>query len=197
MADRPQHSDSIDLVKHVYAHQFSSVKLSSQIYWTPFTAPSILFFNTDQSWSSLHAWVESYSVTLSTHFAKRQHHISPTPSRRTLSSLFNTISRLDINAEYESHGGFFWARQSTKYLTMTQSFLLWSQNFSSHPCKSSRSVPLGPMLPESFCTTNSTTSSVISTGIKTGVASYTSNATPRDFSCMDFSLPILPCQFYP
>ena len=60
----------------------------------------------------------------------------------------------------------FFARQSTKYLTLTQIFLLWSPNFSGHPCKDSESVPLGPALPESFRATDLTTSSIISTGIK-------------------------------
>ena len=81
-------------------------------------------------------------------------------------------------------GGPWWfvlARHSTKCFTLTQSFLLWSLNLSSYPCKASKSVPKGPALPESFCATDSTTYSVIYTGIKTGVASYTSNAIPSFF----------------
>ena len=82
-------------------------------------------------------------------------------------------------------GGPWWvflARQYTKYLTLAQSFLLWSPNFIGHPCKDYRSVPLGPAFPESFFATDSTTFSVISTGIKRGVDSYTYNATSVSIS---------------
>ena len=90
---------------------------------------------------------------------------------------------------------FFLARLSTKYLIFTQSFLLWSPSFISHPCNSSRSISLATALPESFRATELTTSSVISMGIKTGVASYTSNSTPRFFSRAEYFLPIPLQQF--
>ena len=69
-----------------------------------------------------------------------------------------------------------------KRFNTNMKFMLWSLDFSVHPCKSSKSVQLDPALPENFPATNSTTSFVISTGTKTGVASYAYNVIPTFFS---------------
>ena len=191
MADHPQHSNSIDIIKRVLRVKklkthFSLVALASQIYWTRCNSPSSPAFNPDQSWSYIQAWVASDPLALSTHFVKRQHHISPTTNRRTPVILFNTIRQQDIYAQYTAHGWFWLTGQTLhKIFNTNRIFWLWSPSFSSHTCNASKSIPLGPTLPECFCITDSTTSSIISMGIKTGVASYASKVIPRRFPPVD------------
>ena len=58
---------------------------------------------------------------------------------------------------------------------LVRSLVLSSQNFRSHPCSASDSMPPGPELPQIFSATGSTASSVILTGIKIGVSLYIFN----------------------
>ena len=87
--------------------QISSVQLCYQIDWTRCTDPSITSFNKLQIWSSLHTLVASYPVTLSTHFAKIRHYVSPTPTGCTPESLSNAIRLPKINALELAHGILF------------------------------------------------------------------------------------------
>ena len=107
--------------------------------------------------------------------AKRCLHVSPTPTRCTPVCLSTTFRLRNINARHAVQGGLPLAYNYTKVSTLVRSLLLFSQNFRSHPCSASKSVPPGPELPESLCATYSTASSVILTEIKIGVYSYVYN----------------------
>ena len=177
MADRPQHSDLINLIEWVPCLKklpptFYLIGLSSQIYLTLCTAPSITDFKPTQSWSSLHAWVVSYPVILSMNFVKSRCQVYSILNGRTPGSLSNKIWWPDINSQYTAHGGFWTANHPKKASTKVCRFLLWPPKFTSHPCKGPKYVSPGPALSESFPATNLITSFLITNRINTGVILY-------------------------
>ena len=164
--------------------QSSVVDYSSQIAWTPWTAPSILTLSPACSWSSWHSMVASGNFTFITILEKRCLQVSPTPTRCTEGCLPSAIIRPDINAWKATQGGLPLASQSTKVSTLIHSIFLSSPNFKMHPCRAPEYVPPGPEYPESFGATNLIESSMMSTGIQIGILSYVSNvAQEGTFFC--------------
>ena len=200
MADRQQHSDSIDIVKRVICvNKFKNLIFLSRIIFPNILNPiyrpvnSLLQYRSDMV---IPARVSSIiSSDFKYTFRKKT---APNFSDTHRTHYGERIQCNQATVHKYLTGRPWWLfldRLSTKDLTLAQSFLLWSPSFTSHPCNASISIPLATALPESFRATDSTTSSVISMGIKTGVASYTSNTTPRFFSRAEYFLPIPLQQF--
>ena len=67
--------------------------------WTPCAFPLINAFNPAQIWYSLYTWIDSGTLTFSTHLGKSQRQVYPSPTRRTPGILSNAIRRPDTNAQ--------------------------------------------------------------------------------------------------
>ena len=112
MADRQQHSDSIDIVKRVICvNKFKNLIFLSRIIFPNILNPiyrpvnSLLQYRSDMV---IPARVSSIiSSDFKYTFRKKTAPISLTPTGHNMEILFNAIRRLDINFWEASHGAFF------------------------------------------------------------------------------------------
>ena len=155
-------------------HQSSVVEFSSQIFWTPWTGPSILVISPAHSWSSWHVMVDPSPVTFSTILVKIRRHVSPKPTRHTTGFFYSTIRQPNVNAWYTAQGELPLANQSKNISTLVYSLVLSPTNFRSYSGNLSDSVPPGLELFKSLRATDSAASSVMSMGMKIGVSLYVS-----------------------
>ena len=163
MANRPQHSDLINIIKCI----FRVNKLKTPNFLGRFIIPNILnplYFHMDYRLQ-----YRSDLVILTSVDSLRSRNLQHKPSKKSTAGFpdapwqygqlliqYNQATRHEYPIDGPS-----WdliGQKLHEWFNTNTKFLLSSPNFSSQPCKSSESLSPGPELPWSYCAPESTVS---------------------------------------